>query len=177
MGNANLLLKCCKPLRLDAVFRKRNFDAIIRIAQVSPRDLLHVSYATVAGGLLPYLIMLHRPSKSVVLSVRGTGEAGPAARGRPPLAAAVGLPGAVLPAPPAAQVASGRPERSQAAPFQLATLPLWLVQSVNPLAPLSVHRGSGDRSSERTNGGHRLDAGLGQAGEAPCLRRPSCPGA
>jgi hypothetical protein len=40
---------------------------------VAPADLLYVNYTNVAGGVLPYLLMLHRPSKSVVLSVRGTG--------------------------------------------------------------------------------------------------------
>ena len=49
---------------------------------VRPADLLYVSYTNVAGGVLPYIIMLHRPSKSIVLSVRGTGEQ--AAGGPPP---------------------------------------------------------------------------------------------
>jgi hypothetical protein len=43
---------------------------------VAPADLLYVNYTNVAGGVLPYLLMLHRPSKSVVLSVRGTGGLG-----------------------------------------------------------------------------------------------------
>ena len=42
-------------------------------AGVQPRDLLYVSYTNVAGGVLPYMVLVHRPSKSVVLSVRGTG--------------------------------------------------------------------------------------------------------
>jgi hypothetical protein len=74
LANANRLVKCLKkPFGLESKFRKRNFDAIIEMTGVAPSDLLYVSYANVAGGVLPYLIMLHRPSKSVVLSVRGTG--------------------------------------------------------------------------------------------------------
>jgi hypothetical protein len=45
---------------------------VLPFAGVQPADLLCVSYANVAGGVLPYLVMLHRPSKSVVVSVRGT---------------------------------------------------------------------------------------------------------
>ncbi|KAI3429288.1 hypothetical protein D9Q98_005384 [Chlorella vulgaris] len=73
LANANRLVKCFKrPFGLEDKFRKRNFDAIIEITGVQPADLLYVSYTNVAGGVLPYLLMLHRPSKSVVVSVRGT---------------------------------------------------------------------------------------------------------
>ncbi|KAL4447467.1 hypothetical protein ABPG75_004686, partial [Micractinium tetrahymenae] len=73
LANANRLVRCLKkPFRLEARFRKRNFDAIVQMTGCQPSDLLYVSYTNVAGGVLPYLIMLHRPSKSVVLSVRGT---------------------------------------------------------------------------------------------------------
>lgn len=44
-----------------------------------PTHLRHLpTQPPTVGGVLPYLIMLHRPSKSVVLSVRGTGEGPPA---------------------------------------------------------------------------------------------------
>ncbi|KAI3429289.1 hypothetical protein D9Q98_005385 [Chlorella vulgaris] len=73
LANANRLVKCFKrPFGLEDKFRKRNFDAIIEMTGVQPADLLYVSYTNVAGGVLPYLLMLHRPSKSVVVSVRGT---------------------------------------------------------------------------------------------------------
>lgn len=69
-------LACCfplkRPLDLDSHFRKRNFKAILDLTGVSPTDLLYVSYASAAFGVLPYMVLLHRPSKSVVLAVRGT---------------------------------------------------------------------------------------------------------
>ncbi len=42
-------------------------------AGAAPSDLLYVSYANAPGGVLPYMLMLDRQSKSVVLAVRGTG--------------------------------------------------------------------------------------------------------
>ncbi|GAB4819117.1 hypothetical protein N2152v2_006163 [Parachlorella kessleri] len=83
MGNVNMLLKCLgRPLRLENKFRKRNFNAILDVTGkagawcgppgVQPEDLLYVSYANSPGGVLPYIIMLDRPTKSVVLAVRGT---------------------------------------------------------------------------------------------------------
>lgn len=71
-----------------------------------------------SGGVLPYLIMLHRPSKSVVLSVRGTGAGRPkACRGAPPPHA---LP---VPLPP---LAHGAPPRRLPPPaaFHPPPLPL-----------------------------------------------------
>ena len=41
-----------------------------------PGDLLYVSYANAPGGVLPYMLMLDRASKCVVLAVRGTGGRG-----------------------------------------------------------------------------------------------------
>lgn len=60
------------PLGLDARFRRRNFEAILHLAGVEAADLLYVSYTSAAFGIIPYLVMLHRPTASVVVSVRGT---------------------------------------------------------------------------------------------------------
>lgn len=69
-------LACCsplsKPLGLENRFRKRNYNAILDITGACPEDLLYVSYTTAAFGVLPYMLLLHRPTRSVVLSVRGT---------------------------------------------------------------------------------------------------------
>ena len=70
-------LACCgsplrKPLGLDSRFRKRNYQAILSLTGAAPSDLLYVSYTSAAFGVLPYMLLLHRPSRSVVLSVRGT---------------------------------------------------------------------------------------------------------
>ncbi|KAI8106170.1 hypothetical protein M9435_000717 [Picochlorum sp. BPE23] len=68
--------QCClpvsTPLQLKERFRKRNFDAIIKLTGIPPEDFLYVSYASTSFGLLPYLIMLDRKKRTVVLSVRGT---------------------------------------------------------------------------------------------------------
>lgn len=53
-------------------FKKRNMDAILRMTESDPEDLLHVSYASSALGLLPYFIMLDKESKAVILTIRGT---------------------------------------------------------------------------------------------------------
>ncbi|GAB4816306.1 hypothetical protein N2152v2_003352 [Parachlorella kessleri] len=72
-GNVNLMAKCAGScFRMEDKFRKRNFDAIVDITGVNPADMIYVSYANAASGLLPFMIMLHRPSKSIVLGVRGT---------------------------------------------------------------------------------------------------------
>lgn len=71
-----LSLQCClpvkKPLQIQERFRKRNFDAIIKLTQIPPEDFLYVSYASTSFGLLPYMIMLDRKKRRVVLSIRGT---------------------------------------------------------------------------------------------------------
>lgn len=68
--------QCClpmsKPLQIKERFRKRNFDAIVKLTGIPPEDFLYVSYASTSFGLLPYLIMLDRKKRTVVLSVRGT---------------------------------------------------------------------------------------------------------
>lgn len=70
------LLACCTPLstalRMKDHFKKRNFQAILDITQCNVEDLLYVSYASAAFGALPYMILLHKQSRSVVLSIRGT---------------------------------------------------------------------------------------------------------
>lgn len=68
--------QCCLPmsktLQIKERFRKRNFDAIVKLTGIPPEDFLYVSYASTSFGLLPYLIMLDRKKRTVVLSVRGT---------------------------------------------------------------------------------------------------------
>ena len=75
-GDYFLSKKCCmpfsKPLRLKHRFRKRNFDAIVKLTGIPPEDFLFVSYASTSFGILPYLIMLDRKRRKVILSVRGT---------------------------------------------------------------------------------------------------------
>lgn len=61
-----------KPLGFDSHFRKRNFNAILQLTGIDASDLLYVSYASAPFGVLPYMVLLHRASKSVVVSVRGT---------------------------------------------------------------------------------------------------------
>ncbi|KAL4537144.1 hypothetical protein Ndes2526B_g04945 [Nannochloris sp. 'desiccata'] len=63
---------CRKPLGFDSHFRKRNFNAILDLTGIEPSDLLYVSYTCAAFGVLPYMVVLHRPTRSVVVSVRGT---------------------------------------------------------------------------------------------------------
>jgi Lipase (class 3) len=63
---------CRKPLGFDSHFRKRNFNAILNLTGIEPSDLLYVSYTCAAFGVLPYMVVLHRPTRSVVVSVRGT---------------------------------------------------------------------------------------------------------
>lgn len=41
------------PLGLDARFRRRNFEAILRLAGVEAADLLYVSYTSAAFGVIP----------------------------------------------------------------------------------------------------------------------------
>lgn len=75
-GDYCLSKQCClpfsTPLGLRHRFRKRNFDAIIKFTGIPPEDFLYVSYASTTFGVLPYLIMLDRKERKVILSVRGT---------------------------------------------------------------------------------------------------------
>jgi len=63
---------CRKPLSFDSHFRKRNFKAILDLTGIEPSDLLYVSYTSAAFGVLPYMVVLDRSTRSVVISVRGT---------------------------------------------------------------------------------------------------------
>ena len=63
---------CRGPLGFDSHFRKRNFSAILDLAGIEAGDLLYVSYTSAAFGVLPYMVMLHRASRSVVVAIRGT---------------------------------------------------------------------------------------------------------
>lgn len=53
-------------------FRKRNFDAILKFTKIPAEDFLYVSYTTTTFGLLPYLVMLDRSRKKLIISIRGT---------------------------------------------------------------------------------------------------------
>jgi hypothetical protein len=63
---------CRKPLKFDSHFTKRNFKAILDLTGIEPSDLLYVSYTSAAFGVLPYMVVLHRATRSVVVSIRGT---------------------------------------------------------------------------------------------------------
>lgn len=60
------------PGRLDSRFRKRNLDALLHITGCAASDLLYVNYVNAPSGILPYMLLLDRPAKRVVLAVRGT---------------------------------------------------------------------------------------------------------
>ncbi|KFM25325.1 hypothetical protein F751_0863 [Auxenochlorella protothecoides] len=61
-ANVNLFRKCMsKVFRLQNSYRQQNCEAI-----------LEVTDANTSGGALPYLVMRHRPSNSLVISIRGT---------------------------------------------------------------------------------------------------------
>lgn len=72
----DVCLGCLHSLGAKAVvknhFRKRNLNAIIRYTKADPSDILHVSYTDTALGIIPYLVILDRESRSVVVSIRGT---------------------------------------------------------------------------------------------------------
>jgi len=53
-------------------FKKRNFDAILKFTGIPAEDFLYVSYTSTTFGLLPYLVMLDRKRKKLVISIRGT---------------------------------------------------------------------------------------------------------
>lgn len=53
-------------------FRKRNFDAILKFTGIPAEDFLYVSYTSTTFGLLPYLVMLDRERKKLIISIRGT---------------------------------------------------------------------------------------------------------
>lgn len=57
---------------LEGRFRKRNFDAILKFTGIPAEDFLYVSYTSTTFGLLPYLVMLDRKMKKLIISIRGT---------------------------------------------------------------------------------------------------------
>uniref|UniRef100_A0A1D2A505 sn-1-specific diacylglycerol lipase n=1 Tax=Auxenochlorella protothecoides TaxID=3075 RepID=A0A1D2A505_AUXPR len=72
-ANITLFRKCMsKVFRLQDSYRQRNCEAILEVTGSDASDLLFVSYANTSGGALPYLVMRHRPSNSLVISIRGT---------------------------------------------------------------------------------------------------------
>jgi len=65
--------KICAPKKvIRSHFQKRNMMAIIDYTKVDPSDILYVSYTSTPLGIIPYMIILHRPSESVVIAIRGT---------------------------------------------------------------------------------------------------------
>jgi hypothetical protein len=59
-------------MNLDEHFKKRNFDAILKYTGIPIEDFLYVSYTNTTFGKLPYLVMLDRENKKLVISIRGT---------------------------------------------------------------------------------------------------------
>eukprot|EP00890_Picochlorum_soloecismus_P006596 jgi/Picsp_1/761/NSC_04250-R1_sn1-specific diacylglycerol lipase beta len=60
------------PLALSSRFERRNFDAILGYTGIPPEDFLYVSYVSSSFGLLPYMVILDKKSKTVIISIRGT---------------------------------------------------------------------------------------------------------
>eukprot|EP00890_Picochlorum_soloecismus_P005063 jgi/Picsp_1/5558/NSC_02917-R1_sn1-specific diacylglycerol lipase beta len=56
----------------SSYFKKRNMETILKMTGMEHEDLLYVSYSSSTFGKLPYLIMLHKASKSICISIRGT---------------------------------------------------------------------------------------------------------
>ncbi|DBA78708.1 TPA: hypothetical protein ACH3X1_008620 [Trebouxia sp. C0004] len=52
--------------------QRLHYEAIIQVAQIQDEDLLYLNFTNAAMGDVPYIICLDRPTRSVVLSVRGT---------------------------------------------------------------------------------------------------------
>lgn len=75
-GCIDQCVSCLQPVipqsTTDTYFRKRNFDTIIKMTQIHPTDLLYVSYTSTSLGLLPYLVLLHRETSQICISIRGT---------------------------------------------------------------------------------------------------------
>lgn len=68
--------RCFAPfsglLALSSRFERRNFDAVLGYTGIPPEDFLYVSYVSSSFGLLPYMVMLDKKSKKVIISIRGT---------------------------------------------------------------------------------------------------------
>ncbi|KAA6428206.1 MAG: hypothetical protein FRX49_01802 [Trebouxia sp. A1-2] len=52
--------------------QRLHYEAIIQVAQIQDEDLLYLNFTNAAMGDVPYIICLDRPTRSVVLSIRGT---------------------------------------------------------------------------------------------------------
>ncbi|KAL3138208.1 hypothetical protein ABBQ38_005429 [Trebouxia sp. C0009 RCD-2024] len=52
--------------------QRMQYEAIIQVAQIQDEDLLYLNFNNSAAGDVPYIICLDRPSRSLVLSIRGT---------------------------------------------------------------------------------------------------------
>ncbi|KAL3150176.1 hypothetical protein ABBQ32_000037 [Trebouxia sp. C0010 RCD-2024] len=52
--------------------QRMQYEAIIQVAQIQDEDLLYLNFNNSAIGDVPYIICLDRPSRSLVLSIRGT---------------------------------------------------------------------------------------------------------
>jgi len=74
--NSFLDSRCFTPfskiLSLEWRARMQNADAIVKLTGIQTEDIVLTSYISSSFGLLPYMIVLDRISKSVVISVRGT---------------------------------------------------------------------------------------------------------
>jgi sn1-specific diacylglycerol lipase len=59
-------------LSLDWRVKTQNAGAIIRLTGIQAEDIVLTNYISISFGLLPYMIVLDKISKNVVISVRGT---------------------------------------------------------------------------------------------------------
>ncbi|DBA94054.1 TPA: hypothetical protein ACH3X1_001703 [Trebouxia sp. C0004] len=58
--------------KIQSLEQHLDYEAIIQIAEIDDQDLLYLNFDNQALGDLPYMVALDRPTKSVVLSIRGT---------------------------------------------------------------------------------------------------------
>ncbi|KAL0048262.1 hypothetical protein WJX82_011336 [Trebouxia sp. C0006] len=58
--------------KIQSLEQHLDYEAIIQIAEIDDQDLLYLNFDNQALGDLPYMLALDRPTKSVVLSIRGT---------------------------------------------------------------------------------------------------------
>eukprot|EP00890_Picochlorum_soloecismus_P001316 jgi/Picsp_1/2185/NSC_05650-R1_sn1-specific diacylglycerol lipase alpha-like len=74
--NSFLDSRFCAPfsttLSLDQRVRMQNTDAICRLTGIPTEDIALSSFVSSSFGLLPYMIVLDKISKSIVISIRGT---------------------------------------------------------------------------------------------------------
>ncbi|KAL0022813.1 hypothetical protein WJX79_000883 [Trebouxia sp. C0005] len=58
--------------KIQSLEQHLDYEAIIQIAEIDDQDLLYLNFDNQALGDLPYMLALDRPTKSVVLAIRGT---------------------------------------------------------------------------------------------------------